>query len=98
MKAPLGLLLAVAVLAGCASPSSGTVAAPSATSAGPSETTPAVPGPTIRFPTRRPGSTSSEPPTDGFKPVVVRGSVHVSGGCVSLVSGGVTWTLLGPAA
>jgi len=98
MKAPLGLLLAVLFLSGCAAKSSGTPepAAPAAASASAAATT--APEPTISLPAGLPKNTATQPPTDDFQQVVTQGAVRVTGQCVDLVTDRLTWTLIGPAA
>lgn len=107
MNARLGLLLAVALLAGCSAretpsaataPSAAPASAPAPASAGapPAGATSQEP-PIGRPPTRLPKTTAAEPPVDDFQQVVAEGRVRVGGGCVELVTDGLTWTLLGPA-
>ncbi|WP_432982018.1 hypothetical protein [Dactylosporangium sp. CA-233914] len=97
MKAPLGLLLAVLVLAGCADRSPQPVQAPSsARKSAPTAGRSAEPS--ISIPPDVPKTTKAEPPVDDFQQVVAEGRVRVSGSCVELVTDRTTWVLLGPAA
>ena len=94
MKAPLGLLLAVLVLGGCAQK------AESVTLPGPSTEASERPAPSegISVPPKVPKTTKAEPPVDDFQQVKAQGRVKVNGGCTELVTDQLTWTLVGPAA
>jgi hypothetical protein len=104
MKAPLGLLLAVLVLGGCASKTEKAAAPPPATSAAPTSAPtapPPAPGrsePTISAPPNVPKTTKAEPPVDDFQQVVAQGRIRVAGSCIELVTDQITWVLIGPAA
>lgn len=101
MKTPLGLLLAVSLLvtaAGCAAKTDATggdAAAPASSAAAEPSTSPR---PSISLPAGVPKTTKGEPPVDDFQQVTAEGRVRVTGTCVELVTGQVTWTLLGPVA
>jgi hypothetical protein len=99
MKAPLGLLLPVLLLAGCAAPDKSVeVGQSSETSASPAPRK-VTDEPTISLPPKAPKTTKAEPPVDDFQQVVATGTIRVGGECIDLVpdkAGGVTWTLIGP--
>ncbi|WP_426508704.1 hypothetical protein ACPPVO_59255 [Dactylosporangium sp. McL0621] len=93
MKAPLGLLLAVLLLAGCATAPKTDEPAQSAA--------PAVSvsrEPTISIPPGVPKTTKVEPPVDEFQQVVTEGRVRVTGTCIELITAQLNWVLIGPAA
>jgi hypothetical protein len=92
MKAPLGLLLAVLVLAGCAPKA--TEPDQTAASTAPSE----KPEPSISIPRGIPKNTKTEPPVDAFEQVVTKGRIRVTGTCVELLTEQLNWVLIGPAA
>ncbi|MFG2038551.1 hypothetical protein [Dactylosporangium sp. NPDC048998] len=111
MKAPLGLLLAVVLLTGCAAKTgdSGDLARPATVpeASGPSAAPPAsavatgparIAEPAISIPPKAPKTTKVEPPIDDFQQVTAQGRVRVTGPCVELVTDGLTWTLIGPEA
>ncbi|MEV8515043.1 hypothetical protein [Dactylosporangium sp. NPDC051484] len=107
MKAPLGLLLAVALLAGCAAKTGDSArpvtgprsSGPSAAASESAATGPARSAePAISIPPKAPKTTKAEPPIDDFQQVTAQGRVRVTGQCVELVTDGLTWTLIGPQA
>ncbi|GAA3449456.1 hypothetical protein [Dactylosporangium matsuzakiense] len=85
MKAPLGLLLAVALLTGCAAEK-------------PQDEAPATVPPVSPTASTRPPKITSEPPIDAFAQVVADGRVRITGTCIELVTATLNWVLLGPAA
>lgn len=89
MKAPLGLLLAFLLLAGCAAPiPSPSSPAPVSRSAEPA----------ISIPSGVPKNTKIEPPADAFEQVVTKGKIHISGTCTELITDQLIWVLIGQAA
>ena len=97
MKAPLGLLLAVCVLAGCASKTD----EPVRPAAPPPSDSPGVSRgaePTISIPVGVPKPTKSEPMTDTFQQVVTKGRIRITGGCTELITDQLNWVLIGPPA
>ncbi|MFD0583609.1 hypothetical protein [Dactylosporangium darangshiense] len=104
MKAPLGLLLAVAVLTGCAAKTD-QIAQPSPSAEKSGQIAPtggvtnkATNEATISVPPKAPKTTKVEPPVDDFQQVKAEGKVRVTGTCTELVTDQLTWTLIGPAA
>ncbi|MFI5916341.1 hypothetical protein [Dactylosporangium sp. NPDC051541] len=91
MKATLGLLLAVALLAGCGERTEKTEKTEKTDQAA---LVPSNPAPT----TPRPLKTLSEPPLDAFQQVVAKGTVRITGTCVEVVTEQLNWVLIGPAA
>jgi hypothetical protein len=98
MKAPLGLLLAFLVLAGCAAKSGESAQAPQSPEKSRQSVSPTSPEATISLPPKAPKSTKAEPPVDDFQQVKAQGKVRVTGQCTELVTDQLTWTLIGPAA
>ncbi|MGI5246099.1 hypothetical protein [Dactylosporangium sp. CA-139066] len=96
MKAPLGLLLAVLLLGGCAEKSR--TAVPPAPSTATSEPSTATSEQGISVPSKVPKTTKAEPPVDDFQQVTAQGRVKVTGACTELVTDQLTWTLIGPPA
>jgi hypothetical protein len=109
MRRALGLLLAVAVLSGCAARSADRSAAPAApapsASATPvppspsgSKAAPSPGGSVITLPSGVPKTTAPHEPTDDFSVLTTTGQVRIDGACVELVTDKLTWVLIGPAA
>ncbi|MEV4508001.1 hypothetical protein AB0K00_03465 [Dactylosporangium sp. NPDC049525] len=106
MKRALGLLLAVAVLSGCAAKSAEKAAAPpsvSPTAAAPSVSgSKGAPSPDASvlttLPSGVPKTTAPHEPTDDFAVLTTTGQIRLEGACVELVTDKVVWLLIGPPA
>jgi hypothetical protein len=108
VKAPLGLLLAVLLLAGCAARTGETAQAPASTDESGQIATTAVPGVIPKTAVPSPARSASvlpgvpkartEPPIDDFKQVTAQGRLRITGQCVELVTDQLNWVLIGPAA
>ena len=95
MKAPLGLLLAVLVLGGCAEQDQ-TTEKPGQSGSGTPSVAPS--DSSISLPPKVPKTTKAEPPVDDFQQVKAQGKVRITGKCTELVTDQIIWTLVGPAA
>ena len=97
------VLLAVLLAGACGAPvgpAGSSAPAPSGAGSVPPASAGAVPpdGPAASgvIPPSRP-SGPPKTPADGFSPITVRGTLHITGTCPLLITDMVTWTLLGPA-
>ena len=99
VKAPLGLLLAVLLLTGCAARTGETAQAPPSTDKSGQIATTAAPSPASSA-SILPGvpKARTEPPIDDFKQVATQGRLRITGQCVELVTEQLNWVLIGPAA